>query len=83
MTKSFKKGALVLAAIFAGALLFAEPAISDYQGKDAGSKVPAWVSLFDKAVGSNTTGTLTYSKTTKKLYKKLGVKNDKIIFFDN
>ena len=81
MTKFFKKGALVFAALFAGALLFAEPAISDYQGKDAGEKIPAWVSLFDKAVGANKTGTLEYSKATKKLYKKLGLKNDKILYY--
>ena len=81
MTKFFKKGALVFAALFAGALLFAEPAISNYQGKDAGEKIPAWVSLFDKAVGANKTGALEYSKDTKKLYKKLGLKNDKILYY--
>ena len=81
MTKLIKKGALVFAALFAGALLFAEPAISDYQGKDAGKKIPAWVSVFEKAVGANKTGSLEYSSATKKLYKKLGLKSDKILYY--
>ena len=81
MTTKFKKTALIFAAIFAGALLFAEPAISDYQGKDSGAKIPAWLALFEKAAGTNKSGVLSHSKDTKKLYKKLGVKDDKILFY--
>ena len=73
MKTNLKKAALVFAAIFAGTLLFAE--------KEGGAKTPAWVKLFDKAVESNTTGTLSHSKETKKLYKKLDVNNDKILFY--
>ena len=81
MTTFLKKAALAFAAIFAGALLFAEPAVSDYQGKDSGAKFPAWVELFDKAAGQSKCGGLLYSKETKKLYKKLGVKDDKVLFY--
>ena len=81
MTTIFKKGALIFTALFAGALLFAEPAISDYQGKDKGAKVPAWVELFDKAAANQTSGAIGFTSKTKKLYKKLGVANDKILFY--
>ncbi len=81
MTTTFKKNALVMAVILAGALLFAEPAVSDYQGKDSGKKFPAWVELMDKAAGSNKAGSLEYSKATKKLYKKLGVTKDMVLYY--
>lgn len=81
MTTTFKKNALVMAMILAGALLFAKPAVSDYQGKDSGKKFPAWVELMDKAAGSNKVGSLEYSKATKKLYKKLGVTKDKVLYY--
>ena len=81
MTTFFKKSSLIFATILASALLFAEPSFSDYKGKDIGEKVPAWPSLLDKAAGTNASGILQYSSATKKLYKKLGVKNDKVLYY--
>ena len=81
MTTFFKRSSLFLATILAGALLFAEPAFSDYKGKDIGEKIPAWVGLLDKAAGTSASGILEYSKDTKKLYKKLGVKSDKVLYY--
>lgn len=81
MTTFFKKSSLFLATIFAGALLFAEPAVSDYKGKAVGEKIPAWTEALDKAARENTSGIITYSKDVKKLYKKLGAKSDKVLYY--
>ncbi len=79
-----KKIALGISALLMGAMLFAETAVTDFAGAESGAKyakASKWANLLETAAGEKSSGKITWSKSVKKLYKALGLKDDKIIFY--